>query len=141
MSRLHDSWGEAAQYMDGPVYEPEMTAAQEQEMKPLSPQWMQDEHQHGHSPGLGISTAVPTEVVGPGEGQIQDHNLHERYLGTPTMGEDEIGVARSGPGMGHHSPEIYPSPETFHDQIVAGPSTTHEHYHEARQQDERGQWV
>jgi hypothetical protein len=133
MSRLHDSWGEAAHYMDGPVYEPEMSAAHEQEMKPLSPQWLQDDHQQRNSPSFRVSPALPTEAVGPGEGQIQDHNLHERYLGTPTsLGEDEIGVARSGPGMEHHSPG---------DDVVAGPSGTNEHYHEGRQIDERGQWV
>lgn len=154
MSRLHDSWGEAAQYMDGPVYEPEMSAAQEQEMKPLSPQWMQDDHQQRISPAMRVSPGLPTEVVGPGEGQIQDPNLHERYLGTPTnLGEDEIGVARGGSGMDHHSPDAYHSPEiyhspeafqgeNFHNQVVAGPSgTNNEHYHDGRQQDERGQWV
>ena len=125
MSRLHDSWGEAAQYMDGPAYEPEMTAAQEQEMKPLSPQWMQEEHPPRDSPGIRASPGLPTEAVGPGEGQIQDHNLHERYLGTPThLGEDEIGVARSGSGMDQHSLEHHQH-ETFHDQaVVAGPSGT-----------------
>lgn len=158
MSRLHDSWGEAAQYMDGPAYEPEMTAAQEQEMKPLSPQWMQDDHQQRispalkNSPGIRVSPALPSEAVGPGEGQIQDPHLHERYLGTPTnLGEDEIGVARGGgSGLNHHSPDVYHSPEvyqgeTFHDQVIAGPSgtqfTNDEHYHDGRQQDERGQWV
>jgi hypothetical protein len=164
MSRLHDSWGEAAQYMDGPAYEPEMTAAQEQEMKPLSPQWMQDEHQQRvspalrSSPGIRVSPGLPSEAVGPGEGQVQDPHFHERYLGTTTnLGEDEIGVARgAGPGLNihsldaYHSPEVYHSPEFYqredsHEQVIAGPSGSHftndEHYHDGRQQDERGQWV
>ena len=156
MSRLHDSWGEAAQYMDGPAYQPEMSAAQEQEMKPLSPQWMQDDHQERNSPalrsspGIRLSPGLPTEVVGPGQDQVQDPNLHERYLGTPTnLGDDEIGVARGGSGFGHHSPDVYQSPEVFqgghfHEQVVAGPSGTNklnEHYHDGKQQDERGQWV
>ena len=154
MSRLHDSWGEAAQYMDGPAYQPEMSAAQEQEMKPLSPQWMQDDHQERtnpalrSSPGIRVSPGLPTEVVGPGQDQVQDPNLHERYLGTPTnLGEDEIGLARGGSGLGHHAPDVYHSPEAFqggiyHEQAVAGPSgTNNEHYHDGKQQDERGQWV
>ena len=156
MSRLHDSWGEAAQYMDGPAYQPEMSAAQEQEMKPLSPQWMQDDHQERNSPalrsspGIRVSPGLPTEVVGPGQDQVQDPNLHERYLGTPTnFGDDEIGVARGGSGFGHHSPDVYQSPEVFqgghvHEQVVAGPSGTNklnEHYHDGKQQDERGQCV
>jgi hypothetical protein len=79
---------------------------------------------HGYPPGTAIGddgtplrNSFQRDDVGPGEGQVQDHNLHEQYFGVADGGEGTPRFGQQGLGLGEGG------------------------YRDSGREDERGEWV
>ena len=88
--------------------------------------------------GTPLRDSFQRDDVGPGEGQLQDPNLHEQYFGVADGGEDErpeqsagLGLYHDGDYSGTHTPQSR-EPQHPHQQTQA-PGGIRE--------DERGHWV
>ena len=161
MSRVHEQQAEGGS-MYSPIEGKMMWGADEppREMHQLSPHLAPNGR--GDSPGLAAQqrwsqhyppgTAIgedgtplrdsfhQRDDVGPGEGQMQDPNLHEQYFGVADGGEEydragpSHGLGLHGEGSGHHTPQLgVPNPSNM--QSYAQRMEGH------GREDERGQWV
>ncbi len=85
--------------------------------------------------GTPLSSSFQRDDVGPGEGQLQDPNLHEQYFGIADGGEDErqdgLGLYHGGEYSGTHTPQLR-EPQPPHQQTQASSGL---------REDERGHWV
>ena len=108
MSRLQHSMGLEARYADMDQYQPDFTDAEAYTDQPT----MQEVRYRGHSPGIPPPQRSPIrDDVGPGPRQVQDHDLHNQYFGTPTgagFGEAIPMTPIPGPSKSPHSNQ--PSP-------------------------------
>jgi hypothetical protein len=75
---------------------------------------------HGED-GTPLRNSFQRDDVGPGEGQVQDHNLHEQYFGVADGGEGARFGGQQGLGLGEGG--------GYRDRDGDG------------REDERGEWV
>ncbi|KAI9867995.1 MAG: hypothetical protein M1823_009092, partial [Watsoniomyces obsoletus] len=109
-------WGEAEPPREMHQLTPHLT----QNTKGHSPVMQQNRWSQHYPPGTAIgedgtplrsSFQGGRDDVGPGDGQLQDHDLHEQYFGVADGGEDDVPV-RNGLGLygeeqsGTHTPQI-----------------------------------
>lgn len=147
MSRLQHSMGLEARYADLEQYQPEFTDAEDYTDQPT----MQQVRHQGHSPGIPQPQASPVrDDVGPGPRQVQDHDLHNQYFGTPAgpgFGEAIPMTPISGPAKSSRSTQA--SPISAHSG-QAGPSYAErvsmqpqrgEYEDDVHEQDSRSRWM
>lgn len=132
-------WGANEPPREMHQFTPHLTPQARQPSPNVAQRWSQN-----YPPGTAIGddgtplrNSFQRDDVGPGEGQLQDPNLHEQYFGVAD-GEDErrdhsagLGLYHTGDYSGTHTPQLR-EPQPPHQQTQA-PGGIRE--------DERGHWV